>query len=50
MLRDPSIQAPAPTEAVKYVNKYLTKDPDTHEFMGKARPELDAAWHRLLNG
>ncbi|KAK3399799.1 hypothetical protein B0T20DRAFT_406986 [Sordaria brevicollis] len=38
--------SPAP---VKYVNKWLTGDPDTKKFMGKPRPELDQAWHDLLD-
>jgi hypothetical protein len=28
----------------------MTQDPDTPKFMGKPRPELDAAWHDLLQG
>jgi len=39
--------SPAP---LKYVNRYLTGDPDTPKFMGKPRPELDEAWHELLAG
>ncbi|KAK1777757.1 hypothetical protein QBC45DRAFT_329915 [Copromyces sp. CBS 386.78] len=38
--------SPAP---VQYVNKWLTGDPDTKKFMGKPRPELDQAWHDLLD-
>jgi len=35
---------------IEYVNRYMTSDPDTPKFMGKARPELDEAWHNLLEG
>ena len=35
---------------VGYINRYLTRDPDTHKFMGNPRPELDEAWHNLLEG
>ncbi|KAH6633942.1 hypothetical protein B0J18DRAFT_405658 [Chaetomium sp. MPI-SDFR-AT-0129] len=38
--------SPAP---VKYVNKLLVGDPDTPKFMGEPRPEMDAAWHDLLD-
>lgn len=38
--------APAP---VKYVNKLLVGDPDTPKFMGEPRPEMDEAWHDLLD-
>ncbi|KAK4040643.1 hypothetical protein C8A01DRAFT_15489 [Parachaetomium inaequale] len=38
--------SPAP---VKYVNKLLVGDPDTPKFMGQPRPELDEAWHELLD-
>jgi hypothetical protein len=41
--------APA-TSHLRYLNKYMTQDPDTPKFMGKPRPELDAAWHDLLQG
>lgn len=37
--------APAP---LKFVNRYLTSDPDTPKFMGEPRPEMDQAWHELL--
>jgi len=33
-----------------YTNKFLTSVPDTPNFMGKPRPELDDAWHDLLEG
>ncbi|KAI0201415.1 hypothetical protein F4808DRAFT_459906 [Astrocystis sublimbata] len=33
-----------------YVNKVLQDDPDSHKFTGKPRPELDDAWHKLLDG
>ncbi|KAK3994930.1 hypothetical protein QBC44DRAFT_261069 [Cladorrhinum sp. PSN332] len=39
--------SPAP---VKYVNKYLVGDPDTPKFLGQPRPEMDEAWHELLDG
>ncbi|KAK4170117.1 hypothetical protein QBC43DRAFT_249171 [Cladorrhinum sp. PSN259] len=39
--------SPAP---VKYVNKYLVGDPDTPKFLGEPRPEMDQAWHELLDG
>jgi hypothetical protein len=38
--------APAP---LKYVNKVLHDDPDMPKFMGKPRPEMDQAWHELLD-
>ncbi|KAK0634752.1 hypothetical protein B0T17DRAFT_622765 [Bombardia bombarda] len=39
------LYSPAP---VKYVNRCLTGDIDTPKFMGAPRPELDRAWHDLL--
>ncbi|KAM0308224.1 hypothetical protein ACHAO8_010206 [Botrytis cinerea] len=33
-----------------YVNRFLTSDPDTPKFMGRPRPEMDDAWHELLEG
>jgi hypothetical protein len=41
--------APA-TSHLEYVNKYMTQDPDTPNFMGRPRQELDDAWHNLLQG
>jgi hypothetical protein len=35
---------------VQYMNRHLTRDPDTPSFMGEPRPELDEAWHELLEG
>ncbi|KAL9089894.1 MAG: hypothetical protein Q9159_002251 [Coniocarpon cinnabarinum] len=35
---------------VSYVNKFLTDDPSSAKFMGEPRPELDEAWHDLLQG
>jgi hypothetical protein len=35
---------------LQYANRYMTQDPDTPKFMGKPRPELDQAWHDLLEG
>lgn len=32
------------------MNRHLTRDPDTPSFMGQPRPELDEAWHDLLEG
>ncbi|RYC57229.1 hypothetical protein CHU98_g8984 [Xylaria longipes] len=34
---------------LQYVNRVLKEDPDTPKFMGKPRPELDDAWHELLD-
>lgn len=41
--------APASLE-LRYENRYLTQDPDTPSFMGRPRPEMDQAWHDLLEG
>jgi hypothetical protein len=38
--------APAP---VTYVNKWLKGDPDTPNFLGQPRREMDEAWHGLLS-
>ena len=38
--------APAP---VLYVNKLPFGDPEMAKFMGPPRPELDQAWHDLLD-
>lgn len=35
---------------MKYVNRNLTSDFGGSSFMGYPRPELDKAWHDLLNG
>ncbi|KAK4176280.1 hypothetical protein QBC36DRAFT_239196 [Triangularia setosa] len=39
--------SPAP---VTYVNKFMNTDPETEKFLGEPRPELDQAWHELLDG
>ncbi|KAK4189737.1 hypothetical protein QBC35DRAFT_449981 [Podospora australis] len=44
-----SVEIPYSPAPVKYVNKYLVGDPDTKKFMGEPRPELDEAWHELLD-
>lgn len=40
-------RAPAP---VRYVNKWLMNDPESSKFSGEPRPELDEAWHEMLDG
>jgi len=39
--------SPAP---VRYVHKWLGKDPEMHKYVGNPRKELDEAWHELLEG
>ncbi len=34
---------------MRYINKFLTGDSTSSKFMGKPRPELDQAWHELLD-
>ena len=35
---------------MEYINRWLSRDPETHRFVGEPRPELDEAWHELLEG
>lgn len=45
-----TFRALAPAQShVRYMNKWPHRDPDMHRFMGKPRPELDDAWHELLD-
>ncbi|KAJ2981941.1 hypothetical protein NUW58_g6557 [Xylaria curta] len=44
------VTAPYVPLKLNYVNRVLKEDPDTHRFIGKPRPEMDKAWHDLLNG
>lgn len=39
--------APAP---VRYVNRWIMDDPESSRFSGEPRPELDQAWHEMLDG
>ena len=43
------MKAPA-KEGVHYINKFLAHDPDSAIYMSKPGPELDDAWHKLLEG
>ncbi|KAI1204754.1 uncharacterized protein F4807DRAFT_446096 [Annulohypoxylon truncatum] len=49
-LEMPNIKKPYSPAPVKYVNRNLTSDFNSSKFMGDPRPELDTAWHDLLNG
>ncbi|KAI8946326.1 hypothetical protein F4801DRAFT_564932 [Xylaria longipes] len=45
----PGVREPYTPVKLQYVNRVLKEDPDTPKFMGKPRPELDDAWHELLD-
>ncbi|KAI0448614.1 hypothetical protein F5B21DRAFT_518804 [Xylaria acuta] len=46
----PGVKAPYVPVKLNYINRILKEDPDTPKFIGKPRPEMDEAWHNLLNG
>ncbi|KAK0737598.1 hypothetical protein B0T21DRAFT_439502 [Apiosordaria backusii] len=46
----PNVKIPFSPAPVKYTNKFMNTDPDTEKFLGEPRPELDGAWHELLDG
>lgn len=48
--RMPGAKIPYSPAPLSYINRYLHEDPDTPKFMGQPRPELDQAWHDLLDG
>ncbi|KAI1326101.1 hypothetical protein F5Y16DRAFT_400640 [Xylariaceae sp. FL0255] len=45
----PGVKQPYTPVKLNYVNRVLHEDPDTPKFIGKPRPELDEAWHQLLD-
>ncbi|KAI0135022.1 hypothetical protein F4814DRAFT_443850 [Daldinia grandis] len=49
-LTSDSHEAPYSPVPLNYVNRYLESSPDASSFMGHPRPELDQAWHNLLEG
>ncbi|KAK4659847.1 hypothetical protein QC762_113200 [Podospora pseudocomata] len=47
---NPEVIIPFSPAPVTYTNKFMNTDPDTSKFLGEPRPELDKAWHDLLDG
>ncbi|KAK0672896.1 hypothetical protein QBC41DRAFT_267617 [Cercophora samala] len=47
---NPNLKIPFSPAPVTYTNKFMNTDPDTSKFLGEPRPELDKAWHDLLDG
>ncbi|KAK4201300.1 hypothetical protein QBC40DRAFT_172011 [Triangularia verruculosa] len=47
---DDNIKIPFSPAPVTYLNKFMNADPETSKFLGDPRPELDQAWHELLDG
>lgn len=35
---------------MRYINRWLMHDPESSQFSGEPRPELDQAWHEILEG
>jgi hypothetical protein len=46
---EPTNKAAAPLPRLPYINKFILKDPNSSPFLGQPRPELDEAWHALLD-
>jgi len=46
---DPTDRAAAPLPRLPYINKFILKDSTSSSFLGQPRPELDEAWHDLLD-
>lgn len=47
--RTPTNKPAAPLPRLPYINKFILKDPAASPFLGPPRPELDEAWHALLD-